>query len=160
MMRHDAVDRAHSHRERGRVLRRTATATSCLVLSRWWRHQSASIKFEIRKWNLKFLLLASSLRRIRYALCYVRWLFTFEAVTRCAHRIKRAAIILRNCHKTRLFDLPLSPSIGIKHLRVKRFLMIIAPSDRNWGNVGFSMFPRTPPTSDQWWSPPNKSFPL
>ena len=76
---------------------------------------------------------------------------TFEAATSCTHRIKRTAIILRDCHKTRLFDLPLKPSIHMKHLRVKGFLMVIAPSDKNWGNVGFPMFPGSPPASDQWW---------
>ena len=73
---------------------------------------------------------------------------TFEAATSCAHIIKWTAVVLRNCRKTRLFDLPLRPSIGIKHLRIKIFLMAIAPS--NWGNVRFPMLPEIPPASDQW----------
>ena len=81
----------------------------------------------------------------------IRWLFTFEAATSCAHRIKRIPIILRNCHKTRLVDLPLRESSGIKHPRVKRFLMVIAPSGKNRENVGVPMFPKIPPASDQWW---------
>ena len=56
--------------------------------------------------------------------------------------------MLRNCHETRLFDLPSRLSLGMKHLRVKRFLMVIAPSDKNWG---FPMFPGIPPASDKWW---------
>ena len=38
-----------------------------------------------------------------------------------------------SCHKTRIVDVPLS---GMKHLRVWRFLMVVAASGENWENVG------------------------
>ena len=84
-------------------------------------------------------------------MCYVRWLSTVEASISCAHIIKQVAIILRNGHKTWLLDLPLSPPIGTKQLRPRKFLMIIAPSCKNRRNASFPMFSRIPPASDQRW---------
>ena len=92
-------------------------------------------------------------RHIYSTCCYVRWLFMFEAATSCAHKIKRTAIVLRSCHKTRLFDLSLRPSIDIKHLWVKRFFVVIAPTGKNWGNL-------TRKRRVLGRSPPSKSFPL
>ena len=84
-----------------------------------------------------------------------------EAATNCTRRIKRIimAIILRNCHKTKLIDLPLKPLIDIEHLRVGRFLMVIqVKNGETWVFLFFLRF--HPQATSGGRSPPSKSFSL